>query len=58
MTLLKELNNEGTTIIMVTHSQSDAEHAHRIVNLLDGQVVSEKQVSRKLQFSEDMAEAV
>jgi len=58
MTLLKELNNEGTTIIMVTHSQSDAEHAHRIINLLDGQVVSEKQMSRKIQFTEDMAEAV
>ena len=37
--LLKELNNEGTTIIMVTHSERDAGYAHRIVNLFDGHVV-------------------
>lgn len=43
MDLLGELNAEGTTIIMVTHSQSDGEKAHRIINLLDGQVISEKQ---------------
>jgi putative ABC transport system ATP-binding protein len=40
--LLSELNKEGTTIIMVTHSDRDAGYAHRIVNLFDGQVVSEK----------------
>jgi putative ABC transport system ATP-binding protein len=40
--LLTELNKEGTTIIMVTHSDRDASYAHRIVNLFDGQVVSEK----------------
>ncbi len=39
MTLLSELNKEGTTIIMVTHSQHDATYAHRIINLLDGQIV-------------------
>lgn len=38
--LLTELNKEGTTIIMVTHSDRDASYAHRIVNLFDGQVVS------------------
>jgi len=37
--LLSELNKEGTTIIMVTHSERDAGYAHRIVNLFDGQVV-------------------
>ena len=58
MSLLNELNDEGTTIVMVTHSQSDAEHAHRIINLLDGQVVSEKQIARKVSMSEEMAEAV
>jgi putative ABC transport system ATP-binding protein len=41
MNLLTELNKEGTTIIMVTHSDRDAEYAHRIVNLFDGQVVAE-----------------
>ena len=41
MSLLQELNREGTTIIMVTHSQHDANYAERIVNLFDGEVVSE-----------------
>lgn len=41
MNLLTELNNEGTTIVIVTHSASDAEKTHRIVNLLDGQIVTE-----------------
>jgi putative ABC transport system ATP-binding protein len=38
--LLSELNKEGTTIIMVTHSDRDASYAHRVVNLFDGQVVN------------------
>ena len=41
MNLLTELNKEGTTIVMVTHSPSDAEYAHRIVQLFDGHVVTE-----------------
>jgi putative ABC transport system ATP-binding protein len=41
MNLLQQLNKEGTTIVMVTHSPSDAEKAHRIVQLFDGQVVTE-----------------
>jgi putative ABC transport system ATP-binding protein len=40
--LLTELNKEGTTIIMVTHSDRDASYAHRVVNLFDGQIVTEK----------------
>ncbi|MFN8242323.1 MAG: ABC transporter ATP-binding protein [Bacteroidales bacterium] len=40
--LLSELNREGTTIIMVTHSERDASYAHRLINLFDGQVVAEK----------------
>ena len=40
MNLLTELNNEGTTIIMVTHSQHDASYAHRVVHLFDGSVVA------------------
>jgi putative ABC transport system ATP-binding protein len=39
--LLEELNNEGTTIVMVTHSPSHAERAHRIVHLFDGHIVTE-----------------
>lgn len=41
MSLLSELNNEGTTIVMVTHSQHDAGYASRIINLFDGQIVIE-----------------
>ncbi len=41
MNLLSDLNNEGTTIIMVTHSQHDAGVAHRTINLFDGMVVSQ-----------------
>jgi len=41
MALLTELNNEGTTIVMVTHSPSDADKAHRIVQLFDGHIVTE-----------------
>lgn len=40
MELLTQLNAEGTTIVMVTHSQRDAAYAHRIINLLDGEVVN------------------
>ena len=42
MELLCELNEAGTTIIMVTHSSHDASYSQRIINLLDGQIVSEK----------------
>lgn len=42
MELLSELNRQGTTIVMVTHSQRDAHYAHRIIHLLDGQIVSEE----------------
>ncbi len=41
MNLLTELNQEGTTIIMVTHSDRDSNYAHRVVNLFDGQIVTE-----------------
>jgi putative ABC transport system ATP-binding protein len=41
MELLSELNKEGTTIIMVTHSQHDSAYASRIVNLFDGQIVTD-----------------
>lgn len=41
MKMLKELNDEGTTIVMVTHSPSHAEWGHRTINLFDGKVVEE-----------------
>ena len=39
MELLSQLNAEGTTVIMVTHSQHDAAYANRIINLYDGQII-------------------
>lgn len=44
MNLLTQLNQEGATIVMVTHSQHDASFAHRIVNLFDGKIVVETQL--------------
>ncbi|WP_435623945.1 ABC transporter ATP-binding protein [Flagellimonas sp.] len=41
MKLLTELNQEGTTIVMVTHSDRDSHYAHRVINLFDGQIVTE-----------------
>ncbi|MDF1546951.1 MAG: ABC transporter ATP-binding protein [Bacteroidales bacterium] len=41
MDLLTQLNNQGTTIVMVTHSATDAEKAHRIIQLFDGHIVTE-----------------
>ena len=40
MELLTELNKEGTTILMVTHSQHDASYAHRTIHLFDGSIVA------------------
>jgi putative ABC transport system ATP-binding protein len=41
MNILTQLNEEGTTIVMVTHSPHDAEFAHRVIHLFDGHVVTE-----------------
>ena len=44
MNLLSELNREGTTIVMVTHSERDAGFAQRTINLFDGQIKMEKNI--------------
>lgn len=44
MELLSQLNAEGTTIVMVTHSKHDALMANRIINLFDGQVVDNNNI--------------
>ncbi|MCE5347173.1 MAG: ABC transporter ATP-binding protein [Bacteroidales bacterium] len=41
MNLLTDLNRAGTTIVMVTHSMRDAGYAYRLINLFDGQVITE-----------------
>jgi putative ABC transport system ATP-binding protein len=50
MKLLSDLNKEGTTIVMVTHSERDSGYAHRIVNLFDGRVVTEE-MRRSMEFA-------
>lgn len=44
MDLLTELNREGTTIVMVTHSQHDAAYTHRVINLFDGKIVDKTEL--------------
>lgn len=44
MELLSELNRQGTTVVIVTHSQRDAKFAHRVIHLLDGRIVSEDRI--------------
>ncbi|MFZ1790834.1 MAG: ABC transporter ATP-binding protein [Saprospiraceae bacterium] len=41
MQLLTDLNEQGTTVIMVTHSEHDAKYSHRILRMLDGKTVTE-----------------
>ena len=47
MNLLTQLNEAGTTIIMVTHSPADAEYSHRVIHLFDGHVVTENFIQKK-----------
>jgi len=51
MELLTRLNAEGTTILMVTHSQTHAEYAQRVINLFDGHVITENVVRMKREVS-------
>jgi putative ABC transport system ATP-binding protein len=46
MKILTKLNDEGTTILMVTHSADNAAYSRRIVNLIDGKIVSDKSTGR------------
>lgn len=54
MGILEELNNSGHTIILVTHEQYTAQHAQRIIKIIDGQIVSDEPVvSRRSSISGD-----
>jgi len=46
MVLFDELNRAGNTIVLVTHEEDIAAHAHRTIRLLDGRVVSDEEGSR------------
>ena len=48
MELLRQLNNEGTTIVMVTHSLRDASYAQRTVTLFDGKITTEASNDNKI----------
>jgi len=56
MNLLTQLNEAGTTIVMVTHSPADAEYSHRVIHLFDGHVVTENVIEKKY-LHHDEAEA-
>jgi putative ABC transport system ATP-binding protein len=58
MKLLAELNEAGTTIVMVTHSPADAEYAQRIIHLFDGQIVSEQFMEREYHLPDPAAKGV
>jgi len=47
MNILEELNNQGKTIILVTHEQDTARHARRIIQLKDGRIVKDFQVTER-----------
>lgn len=47
MNLLKEINHGGNTIIMITHNPELAQHASRIVEMVDGKIISDKPVKKK-----------
>jgi putative ABC transport system ATP-binding protein len=53
MTMLRELNKAGTTVIMVTHSEKESNYADRIVRLLDGQIMFDKanQVAQEVHYA-------
>jgi putative ABC transport system ATP-binding protein len=42
MRMLRALNDDGTTVLMVTHTPSHADHARRVINLIDGQIVGDR----------------
>ena len=47
MNILSELNAGGTTVVMVTHNRRDAEYAHRIVEMFDGEILGSKQTANR-----------
>jgi len=56
MAMLRELNKEGTTVIMVTHSEKEGDYADRLVRLLDGQIMLDK--ANKVTITQNMPSEV
>ena len=56
MNLLSELNKEGTTIVMVTHSDRDAQYADRIIHLFDGKIASDGTKKQDKKLNEKLVE--
>jgi putative ABC transport system ATP-binding protein len=56
MAMLRELNKEGTTVIMVTHSEKEGNYADRLVRLFDGQIMLDK--ANKVTITQDMPSEV
>jgi putative ABC transport system ATP-binding protein len=52
MSLLQDLHEQGKTIILVTHETFTAEHAERIVHILDGEIISDEKVQKR-RFAKD-----
>jgi len=57
MTLFQELNDKGHTIVLVTHERYTAEHAKRIIRLLDGKMVSDEKITHRL-YARDEKELI
>ena len=57
LNILNQLNDEGTTIVMVTHDQTHADHAQRVVHMLDGRVLSENVVALAARAERSVEEA-
>lgn len=49
MQMLRQLNQDGTTVVMVTHSEHESRYASRIVRMLDGQIITERAMATKLE---------
>jgi putative ABC transport system ATP-binding protein len=55
MDILQRLNREGRTVILVTHEQTIAEHARRVISLRDGRIVADEAVTRPREAREELA---
>ena len=53
MAMLRSLNSDGTTVIMVTHSEHDAKYASRVIRLFDGQIIVDQasNIAREVQYA-------